>query len=308
MPAGSAQRVRRRVGAGPVAEAYSRRRDVHRHCSGADRGYTLGGGHQGAEHARDQSEGVVHEVVQGMRPRRGGSRAPSTRCSAPPSPPTAVIERAGAQVARSPRTASAISCTWRDENSRTTTAVRRAVAVETARAAHASGARAHHAPDGAMDHSTRTRSTRASSSPSAAWTRVIVAFLFSFLDDDTHEQRAKEIVSSILADAFVSCSSDVVNTIREYELSASAAMNAYMSRRPPPISGSSRRPASRTASTPWCGNGGRTAASRPSRSRASCRSACSWGLPAVSSGGIGPALQQQQHHHRHRRRVGRHRR
>lgn len=56
---------------------------------------------------------------------------------------------------------------------------------------------------------------------------VIVCFLFSFLNN-THEQRAKEIVSSILPDAFVSCSSDVVNTIREYERFSSAAMNAYI--------------------------------------------------------------------------------
>jgi N-methylhydantoinase A len=56
---------------------------------------------------------------------------------------------------------------------------------------------------------------------------VIVAFLFSFLNNE-HEQRAKEIVASILTDAFVSCSSDVVNTIREYERFSSAAMNAYI--------------------------------------------------------------------------------
>jgi N-methylhydantoinase A len=56
---------------------------------------------------------------------------------------------------------------------------------------------------------------------------VIVAFLFSFLNNE-HEQRAKEIVKSILPDAFVSASSDVVNTIREYERFSSAAMNAYI--------------------------------------------------------------------------------
>jgi N-methylhydantoinase A len=56
---------------------------------------------------------------------------------------------------------------------------------------------------------------------------VIVCFLFSFLNN-RHEQRAKEIVSSIMPDAFVSCSSDVVNTIREYERFSSAAMNAYI--------------------------------------------------------------------------------
>jgi N-methylhydantoinase A len=56
---------------------------------------------------------------------------------------------------------------------------------------------------------------------------VIVCFLFSFLNN-AHEQRAREIVSSILPNAFVSCSSDVVNTIREYERFSSAAMNAYI--------------------------------------------------------------------------------
>lgn len=56
---------------------------------------------------------------------------------------------------------------------------------------------------------------------------VIVAFLFSFLNNE-HEQRAKEIVTAALPDAFVSCSSDVVNSIREYERFSSAAMNAYI--------------------------------------------------------------------------------
>lgn len=56
---------------------------------------------------------------------------------------------------------------------------------------------------------------------------VIVAFLFSFLNNE-HEQRAKEIVKSILPGAYISCSSDVVNTIREYERFSSTAMNAYI--------------------------------------------------------------------------------
>ena len=56
---------------------------------------------------------------------------------------------------------------------------------------------------------------------------VIVAFLFSFLNNE-HEQRAKEIVTAALPDAFVSCSSDVINSIREYERFSSAAMNAYI--------------------------------------------------------------------------------
>ncbi|HMQ57395.1 MAG TPA: hydantoinase/oxoprolinase family protein [Rhizobiaceae bacterium] len=56
---------------------------------------------------------------------------------------------------------------------------------------------------------------------------VIICFLFSFLND-THEQRAKEIVRQAMPDAFVNCSSEVVNTIREYERFSSAAMNAYI--------------------------------------------------------------------------------
>lgn len=56
---------------------------------------------------------------------------------------------------------------------------------------------------------------------------VIVAFLFSFLNNE-HEQRAKEIVTEVLPNAFVSASSDVVNSIREYERFSSAAMNAYI--------------------------------------------------------------------------------
>lgn len=56
---------------------------------------------------------------------------------------------------------------------------------------------------------------------------VIVAFLFSFLNNE-HELRAKEIVKSVLPDAFICASSEVVNTIREYERFSSAAMNAYI--------------------------------------------------------------------------------
>lgn len=56
---------------------------------------------------------------------------------------------------------------------------------------------------------------------------VIVGFLFSFLNDD-HEQRAKEILRAALPDAFLCTSSEVVNTIREYERFSSTAMNAYI--------------------------------------------------------------------------------
>jgi N-methylhydantoinase A len=56
---------------------------------------------------------------------------------------------------------------------------------------------------------------------------VMIGFLFSFLND-AHERRAKEIVQQILPDAYVCTSSEVVNTLREYERFSSAAMNAYI--------------------------------------------------------------------------------
>lgn len=56
---------------------------------------------------------------------------------------------------------------------------------------------------------------------------VMIGFLFSFLNNE-HELRAKENVQSILPDAFVNCSSEVVNTIREYERFSSTAMNGYL--------------------------------------------------------------------------------
>lgn len=56
---------------------------------------------------------------------------------------------------------------------------------------------------------------------------VIVGFLFSFLNS-SHELRAKEILRESLPDAFICCSSEVVNTLREYERFSSTAMNAYI--------------------------------------------------------------------------------
>jgi N-methylhydantoinase A len=56
---------------------------------------------------------------------------------------------------------------------------------------------------------------------------VIICFLFSFLNDD-HEKKAKAIVEKIMPDAFICCSSEVVNVIREYERFSTAAMNAYI--------------------------------------------------------------------------------
>ena len=56
---------------------------------------------------------------------------------------------------------------------------------------------------------------------------VVIGFLFSFLNND-HELKAKEIVKRVMPDAFICASSEVVNTMREYERFSTAAMNAYI--------------------------------------------------------------------------------
>src|SRR6516225_2477005 len=56
---------------------------------------------------------------------------------------------------------------------------------------------------------------------------VVIGFLFSFLND-VHERRAKEIVLAEMPDAYVCCSSEVANVIREYERFTTAAMNAFV--------------------------------------------------------------------------------
>ena len=56
---------------------------------------------------------------------------------------------------------------------------------------------------------------------------VIVCFIFSFLNA-AHEKRAKEIVAEVMPDTYVSCSSEVVDVIREYERFSTAAMNAFI--------------------------------------------------------------------------------
>jgi N-methylhydantoinase A len=56
---------------------------------------------------------------------------------------------------------------------------------------------------------------------------VVIGFLFSFLND-AHERRAKEIVRTEMPDAYVCCSSEVANVIREYERFSTAAMNAFV--------------------------------------------------------------------------------
>ena len=56
---------------------------------------------------------------------------------------------------------------------------------------------------------------------------VVIGFLFSFLDD-VHERRAKELVLDVMPDAYVHCSSEVVNVMREYERFSTSAMNAFI--------------------------------------------------------------------------------
>ncbi len=56
---------------------------------------------------------------------------------------------------------------------------------------------------------------------------VVIGFMFSFLND-THEQRAKEIVLEEMPDAYVTISSELANVMREYERFSTAAMNCYV--------------------------------------------------------------------------------
>jgi len=56
---------------------------------------------------------------------------------------------------------------------------------------------------------------------------IVICFLFSFLNNE-HEVKARQIVRRVIPDAFVCCSHEVVNVIREYERFSSTAMNAYI--------------------------------------------------------------------------------
>ena len=56
---------------------------------------------------------------------------------------------------------------------------------------------------------------------------VVIGFLFSFINDE-HERRARAIVEREMPDAYVCCSSDVANVLREYERFSTAAMNAFI--------------------------------------------------------------------------------
>jgi N-methylhydantoinase A len=56
---------------------------------------------------------------------------------------------------------------------------------------------------------------------------VVICFLFSFLNSE-HEAQARDIVKRVMPDAYVCCSHEVVNVIREYERFSTTAMNAYI--------------------------------------------------------------------------------
>ena len=56
---------------------------------------------------------------------------------------------------------------------------------------------------------------------------VVIGFMFAFLND-SHEQRAKEIVLEEMPDAYVTLSSEVAKVMREYERFSTAAMNCYV--------------------------------------------------------------------------------
>jgi len=56
---------------------------------------------------------------------------------------------------------------------------------------------------------------------------IAVCFLFSYLDD-THEQRATEIVEDVYPDAYVTASSEVYPKFREFERFTTTAMNAFV--------------------------------------------------------------------------------
>lgn len=60
---------------------------------------------------------------------------------------------------------------------------------------------------------------------------VAICFLFSYLDE-SHEQRAKEIVSEIHSDAYVTASAEVHPQFREFERFTTAAMNGFVG---PPV-------------------------------------------------------------------------
>ena len=56
---------------------------------------------------------------------------------------------------------------------------------------------------------------------------IVIGFLFSFIND-AHERQAKTIVEREMPGAYVCCSSDVANVIREFERFSTAAMNGFI--------------------------------------------------------------------------------
>ena len=56
---------------------------------------------------------------------------------------------------------------------------------------------------------------------------VIIGFMYSFLNRE-HELRAKAIVKEVMPEAYVCCSCEVVDVMREYERFSTTAMNAYV--------------------------------------------------------------------------------
>ena len=109
----------------------------------------------------------------------------------------------------------------------------------------------------------------------AVSTSVIVCFLYSFLND-THERRAKALVQSVLPDAYVSCSSEVVNVIREYERFSTTAMNAFVGPKTALYLNNLEAKLREAGINAHCGSCSRTAGYRRSRCvrNVRCRSSC----------------------------------
>ena len=154
------------------------------------------------------------------------------------------------------------------------------------------------------------RSGGASCSAKRGLESVVICFLFSFLNSE-HEAAGRDVVKRVIPDAFVCCSHEVVNIIREYERFSSTAMNAYIGPTRRALSPASRRAPSRERRR---GQGAHHAVERRHLHGrefvAALRSGCCCpDRQAASSAGAGPAKSQQdqeRHHHRHWRHIGRH--
>ncbi|CAM3504729.1 hydantoinase/oxoprolinase family protein [Polaromonas hydrogenivorans] len=84
-------------------------------------------------------------------------------------------------------------------------------------------------PSGTIDQALDENEVRAAAEclKSRGIYSVIICFMYSFLND-AHEQRAKAIVREVMPDAYVSCSSEIANVMREYERFSTTAMNAFV--------------------------------------------------------------------------------